>query len=200
MFRYAASIADRMGPAPPWWPELVAFAAARHHPGGVLAILRQTARVLRQDPAVTTRQLLQNSDSRNQLDDRTIRVLTMFFTGNGLALPDDSLQRRARVITLRYLDAIAQLLRVAVVEDDRTQHDQRERNRRTGRHQLSQLGSIDSQGRRVGCAVLVPRLPVNKPDNKGHRDPSLDDGSWLRGRRRGPALNRLPLRPMRTGR
>jgi hypothetical protein len=63
------------------------FAVARHHPGGALAILRQTARVLRQDPAVTTRQLLQNSDSRNQLDDRTIRVLTMFFTGNGLALP-----------------------------------------------------------------------------------------------------------------
>lgn len=47
---------------------------------------------------------------------RTIRVLTMFFTGNGLALPDDSLQRRARVITPRYLDAIAQLLPVAVVE------------------------------------------------------------------------------------
>jgi len=137
VFRYAASMAGRMHPAPQWWPELVAFTAARYHPGGAIAILRQIARVLRQDPAVTSRQLLQNSDSGNQLDDRTIRVLTTFFTGNRLALPDDSLQQRAREISLRYLDAIAPPLRVAVVEYDQAQHDQRERNRRTGRHQLS---------------------------------------------------------------
>ncbi|MEP6563423.1 MAG: integrase, partial [Nakamurella sp.] len=62
---------------------------------------------------------------------------TTFLTGNGLALPDDSLQRRAREISLRYLEAITQSLRVAVVEYDQTQHDQQERTRWTGGNQLS---------------------------------------------------------------
>ena len=40
-FRYAASMAGRMGTVPAWWHELTAFAAARYHPGGAMTILRK---------------------------------------------------------------------------------------------------------------------------------------------------------------
>ena len=49
-FRYAASIARRMGTVPAWWHELTAFAAARYHPGGAMTILRKTGRILTAEP------------------------------------------------------------------------------------------------------------------------------------------------------
>lgn len=45
-FRYAASLAQRMAPAPQWWNPLVEFTTARYYPGGAVVILRETVRLL----------------------------------------------------------------------------------------------------------------------------------------------------------
>ena len=47
--RYGASLAARMRDVPGWWRALTEFAAARHHPGGAVAILRCAGRVLLAD-------------------------------------------------------------------------------------------------------------------------------------------------------
>jgi ribosomal protein L37E len=39
-FRYAAATARRLRQVPGWWEDLVAFAAARHHPGGAIECQR----------------------------------------------------------------------------------------------------------------------------------------------------------------
>jgi hypothetical protein len=49
-FRYAAATARRLRQVPGWWEDLVAFAAARHHPGGAIEILREAGRLLAADP------------------------------------------------------------------------------------------------------------------------------------------------------
>ncbi len=45
-FRYGASTAARLPDIRGWWQALTEFAAARHHPGGAVAILRQAGRVM----------------------------------------------------------------------------------------------------------------------------------------------------------
>ena len=69
----------------------------------------------------------------------TVRALTAFFTGRGLALPDDEAQQRAAARRQRYLDAIPAPLRPAVIAFDRAQLDERDRDRRAGRRQLSDI-------------------------------------------------------------
>jgi hypothetical protein len=49
-FSYGTSLAARLADVPGWWQALTEFAAARHHPGGAVAILRCAGRVLLADP------------------------------------------------------------------------------------------------------------------------------------------------------
>ena len=114
-FRYAAAAAARMTAVPAWWEEFTAFAAARHHPGGAVSILRETIRLLTAEPAASPQQkLLQTVDApTGTASARAARTLTAFFTSHGLALPDDAEQRRAAASRQRYLDAIPQPLQAA---------------------------------------------------------------------------------------
>jgi len=136
-FRYAASLARRMQPAPAWWNPLVEFTAARFHPGGTVAVLRETGRLLLAAPSVTPHQLSQQSPA--QLSATTNRVLTAFFTDRGLALPHDDAQQRATARRRSYLTAIPEPLSKAVTEFNQTQMSEQERRRRTGRRTLSDI-------------------------------------------------------------
>ena len=69
-FRYAASLAGRMAPAPAWWDPLVEFTAARCHPGGTVAVLRETGRLLISDPTMTPHQLGRLPTTADDRDDR----------------------------------------------------------------------------------------------------------------------------------
>ena len=138
-FRYAAAAAARMTAVPAWWEEFTAFAAARHHPGGAVSILRETIRLLTAEPAASPQQLLRLWTPTGTASARAARTLTAFFTSHGLAVPDDAEQRRAAASRQRYLDAIPQPLQAAVTAFDNAQIDERDRNRRAGRHQLSDL-------------------------------------------------------------
>jgi len=90
-FRYAGALAQRTGAIPPsWWDELAAFAAARHHPGGAISVLRATGRLLVAEPSASPQRLLECCAR----DRPTNRALGAFFTTRGLALPGDDEQRR----------------------------------------------------------------------------------------------------------
>jgi hypothetical protein len=91
-FRYAAALAGRLGQVPAWWDDLTAFAAARHHPGGAIEILREAGRLLAADPAASPPQLLDRCEPGTGAAGRALR---RFFTSRGLALPGDEEQRRA---------------------------------------------------------------------------------------------------------
>ena len=87
-FRYAASLAaGRMAPTPAWWDLLVEFTAARCYPGGTVAVLRETGRLLISDPSMTPHQL--GRLPTTAVTATTARVLTAFFTVHGLALAPD---------------------------------------------------------------------------------------------------------------
>jgi hypothetical protein len=141
-FRYAASLARRMQPAPAWWSPLVEFAAARFHPGGTVAVLRETGRLLIADPTVTPRQLSQLSHA--QLSATTDRVLTAFFIDRGLVLLRDDPQQRAATRRASYLAGIPEPLSKAVAEFNRIQMSEQDRRRRTGRRTLSDI-TIESR-------------------------------------------------------
>jgi hypothetical protein len=137
-FRYAAAAAARLPTVPPWWDELTAFAAARYHPSGTVTILRETARLLTAEPAASPQQLLSRTPAGSSTA-LTARALTAFFTSRGLALPDDTVQRRAAARRQRYLDAVPAPLRSTAIAFDQAQIEERDQNRRTGRHQLSDI-------------------------------------------------------------
>lgn len=139
-FRYAASMATRIQPAPHWWAALVVFAAARFHPGGTVAVLRETGHLLIADPAVTPHQLMRPSpQAAPHLTSTTLRVLTAFFTDRGLAIPPDAPQRRAASRRGGHLAAIDVPLGEAVAAFNQTQMSEQDRRRRTGRHTLSDV-------------------------------------------------------------
>jgi hypothetical protein len=132
-------VASRIRAAPGWWDELAAFAAARYHPSGAVTILRETGRILIAEPTITAQQLLQRWTPLDESNAVTARALTVFLTGRGLALPDDAAQRRATARRKRYLDAVPAPLRPALTEFDRAQLTDRDRDRRAGRRQLSDI-------------------------------------------------------------
>jgi hypothetical protein len=138
-FRYAAAAAGQLATVPTWWDELTAFAAARHHPGGAVTILRETVRLLTAEPTSSPQQLLSRCTPADRSTALAARALTAFFTSHGLALPDDAEQRRAAARRQRYLDLIPAPLHSAVGAFDRAQIEERDQNRRTGRHQLSDI-------------------------------------------------------------
>lgn len=134
-FRYAASLAGRLRPAPPWWDGLLEFAAARYHPGGAIIVLRETGWQLLTDPAVTPRHLMGLTSP--QLSPTTGRALNAFFTSHGLALPSDAPSRRAAARREHYLAAITGGLGSAVADFNDTQITEQDRRRRTGRRTLA---------------------------------------------------------------
>jgi hypothetical protein len=138
-FRYAASMAGRLQPPPPWWDELVEFSAARCHPGGIVTVLRETVRLLNTDPTLTPHQLLRRQATHLPLSAMTARVLTAFFTSRGLALPDDIAQQRAAARRQRYLTDIPSALSRAVADFNDTQMSEQDRRRRTGQRTLSDI-------------------------------------------------------------
>ena len=135
--RYAASLSNRMAPAPAWWNPLVEFTAARCHPSGTVAVLRETGRLLISDPTMTPHQL--GRLPATAMTAVTGRLLTAFFTVHGLALAPDRSCQRAAARRGRFVAAIAGPLRDAVAEFDHTQICEQDRCRRTGQRILSDI-------------------------------------------------------------
>lgn len=136
-FRYAASMAERMASSPPWWSLLAEFAAARLYPGGSVTVLRETGRILIQDPTVTPHQFRRASGT--PISASTERVLTAFFISEGLILAQSDTYERAALARQRYLKAIPVPLRPAVVEYNEAQLIEQDRRARTGRRALSNI-------------------------------------------------------------
>jgi hypothetical protein len=135
-FRYAAAMARRLDPVPPWWDELTAYAAARHHPSGAIVILREAGRLLAASPGISPPQLLDRCAPASGTAGRALRA---FFTGRGLSLPGDEQQRRAAARRGRHLDAVPACLAAAVAAFNRGQLGDQERARRAGRRPLSDI-------------------------------------------------------------
>jgi hypothetical protein len=105
-FRYCASLAARLPVIPPWWQALTEFAAARHHHGGAVTILRHAGRVICAGVSAGPRQILAAATRVDGTYDAAGRALAAFFTGQGLILPGDEASRRAAARRQRYLDAV----------------------------------------------------------------------------------------------
>ena len=138
-FRYGASLAARLPVVPPWWQALVEYSAARYHPGGAVAVLRQAGRVISADRPAGPRQILAGATRPDQAANAAGRALAAFFTGQGLILPGDQDRRRAAVRRQRYLDALPAGLAGAVAAFNDDQLAEQERARRAGRRQLSDI-------------------------------------------------------------
>jgi hypothetical protein len=156
-FRYAAAMARRLGKVPAWWDELAVFAAARHHPGGAIEILREAGRLLAADPAASPPQLLDRCEPASGTAGRALR---RFFTGRGLALPGDDEQRRAEQRRRRCLDAIPAGLAAAVAAFNDSQLEERQRARRAGRRPLSDI-TLETKLRTL--RDLAVHLTVTRP-------------------------------------
>ena len=138
-FRYGASLAARMLVIPPWWQPLIEFAAARHHPGGAVAILRHAGRVISADASAGPRQIVASATRADGLLTAAGRALTAFFTTQGLIMPGDQARHRAAARRQRYLDAIPAGLAGAVAAFSDSQLADQDRARRAGRRQLSDI-------------------------------------------------------------
>ena len=137
-FRYGTSLAARLADVP-GWQELTEFAAARHHPGGAVAILRCAGRVLLADPSAGPRQI---TDSLTRPDGTLAaegKALAAFFAESGLIMPGDQAARRAAARRQRFLDAVPEGLAAAVTAFSEVQLPDRERDRRAGRRMLSDV-------------------------------------------------------------
>ena len=88
-FRYGARLGARLAAVPGWWEALTAFTAARHHPGGAVAILRRAGRVLADEPGAGPRQILAAATREDGTLDATGGAIAVFFTSQGLILPGD---------------------------------------------------------------------------------------------------------------
>jgi len=132
-FRYATAQAARMVVVPSWWGELTAFTAARHHPSGTVIILRETCRLLADEPTAVPQRLL----ARCANDGPTSQALTAFFTDRGLALPDDYRQQYAARRRARYLETVPAPLSSGVAAFHSALLDERERARRRGKRPLA---------------------------------------------------------------
>ena len=138
-FRYGASLAARMGDAPGWWQALTEFAAARRHPGGAVAILRQAARGLLAGGAADPRQITGSAARPDGILTAEGRALEAFFTSRGLMMPGDQASRRAAARRQRYLDSIPAGLAAAATAFNDAQLAEQERDRRAGRRLLSDV-------------------------------------------------------------
>jgi site-specific recombinase XerC len=128
-----------MGDVPGWWQALAEFAAARHHPGGAVAILRRAGLVLLADPSASPRKIADGTTRPDGTPTAEGRALAAFFTDRGLTMPGDQAGRRAAARRQRYLDALPAGLAAAVAAFNDAQLAERERDRRAGRRLLSDV-------------------------------------------------------------
>jgi hypothetical protein len=138
-YRYAASLAARLPAVPPWWQALTEFAAARHHPGGAVTILRHAGRVISAGTSAGPRQILAAATRPDGTYDAAGRALDGFFTSQGLALPGDQAGRRAAARRQRYLNAVPAGLASAVAAFNDSQLAEQDRARRAGRRPFSDI-------------------------------------------------------------
>jgi hypothetical protein len=138
-FRYGAALAARLPVIPPWWQALTEFAAARHHPGGAVTILRHAGRVICADATAGPRQILAAATRADGTPDAAGRALDGFFTSQGLILPGDQVTRRAAARRQRYLDAVPAGFAGAVAAFNDSQLAEQDRARRAGRRPLSNI-------------------------------------------------------------
>lgn len=136
-FRYAASLAKRMRPPPSWWTLLVDFTAARYYPGGTVAVLRETGRILLANPATTPHQFRRAAGAA--ISTSTERVLTAFFTSQSLTLAHSDRRERSALTRQRYLDATPVPFRQAVERYNDSQIREQDRRTRTSRRTLSDI-------------------------------------------------------------
>jgi hypothetical protein len=138
-FRYGASLAARLPVVPSWWQALTEFSAARHHPGGAIAILRHAGRVISADASAGPRQIVASAKRADGALTAAGRALTAFFTRQGLITPGDQASRRAAARRQRYLDAVPARLAGPVAAFNDGQLAEQDRARRAGRRQLSHI-------------------------------------------------------------
>jgi hypothetical protein len=138
-FRYGASLAARLPVIPPWWQALTEFAAARHHPGGAVTILRHAGRVISADASAGPRQILAAATRPDGTCNAAGRALAGFFASQGLILAGDEASRRAAARRQRYLDAVPASLAGAVAAFNDSQLAEQDRARRARRRQLSDI-------------------------------------------------------------
>jgi hypothetical protein len=138
-FRYGTSLAARMDDVPGWWQALTEFAAARHHPGGAVAVLRQAGRVLLAGGAAGPRQITGSAVRPDGTLTAEGRALEAFFTSRGLMVPGGQASLRAAARRRRYLDSIPAGLAGAAAAFNDAQLAEQERSRRAGRQLLSDV-------------------------------------------------------------
>ena len=163
-FRYGASLAARLPAPPAWWQALTEFTAARHHPGGAVAVLRHAGRVLPADASASPRQIVAAATRADGTLTAAGQALTAFFTSQGLMMAGDEAGRRAATRRQRYLDAIPAKLSGAVAAFNDAQLAEQERARRAGRRLLSDI-------------TLETRLRILR-DLAGHLAASGQITSW----------------------
>ena len=100
-----------------------------------MTVLRETGRILVQDPAVTPHQFRRASGA--PISTTTERVLNAFFLSQGLILAWSGTHERATLARRRYLQGIPAPLHNTVVQYNDAQVREQDRRTRTGRHALS---------------------------------------------------------------
>ena len=138
-YRYGASLAARLPAVPPWWQALTEFAAARHHPGGAVTILRHAGQVISADASAGPRQILAAATRPDGTYDAAGRALDRFFASQALILPGDQAGCRAAARRQRYLDAVPAGLAAAVAAFNDSQLSEQDRARRAARRPLSDI-------------------------------------------------------------
>ena len=135
--RYAASLGARLPSIPQWWNQLAEFASARYHPSGSVAVLRETGRALLAQPNLSPHQPCRAAGA--PINATTERVLTAFFTSQGLTLAHCEGPERAARQRQRYLEAIPDPLGRAVAQYNKVKTGEQDRRTRTGRRILSDI-------------------------------------------------------------
>jgi hypothetical protein len=171
-FRYASSVAGRMSTVPPWWEDLATFAAARHHPGGAISILRDTARILATEPTAGPQSLLASCAGASS----TSRALTAFFTSRGLVLRGDDQQRRSAARRHHFLDAVPTVLAAGVSDFNRCLLDERERAQRSGRRPLADV-TVETKLRIL--RDLAVHLSASRPLTGWAEVTTADLDAWI---------------------
>jgi hypothetical protein len=138
-FRYGASLAARLPVIPPWWQALTGYSAARYHPGGAVAIMRQAGRVICNGSSAGPRQILASATRADGTLDAAGRALAAFFTRQGLIMPGDQVSRRAAARRQRYLDAVPAGLADPIAAFNDSQLAEQARARRADRRPLSNI-------------------------------------------------------------
>ena len=189
-FRYGTSLAARLPrQVPGWWQALTKFAAARHHPGGAVAILRcQAYRVLLNDLSLPP---ARSPDNVELGPDGTPTAARPGRRNDSvpspeaawLIMPGDQAQGRlaAAARYSRFLDAVPEGLAAAVAAFSEAQLADRERDRRAGRRLLSDV-TLETRLRIL--RDLAGHLSASGPVTSWTEVTTADLESFLAGRAR----------------